>query len=331
MYRVHHKDRFAKKNAVIRYEPASLVPQKNIVQTHAPGSSVVSTHLKVAVNFACFFVAPAFKYESGIVASHSCTAGNSIQHTGNNLFSNTVHTLQRSTKFWLCLLFAGLLYTTVSAQNNQYPLVRTPQVVAVNHTLPEGVLAPEEAVPAKFSKNPTDEEIYRVHFFEEPLVALASVNFTGENNALVVALAAYSQRKNPDDFSSVTRFLNRYPNSRWRGSLLANLGIVYRRTGYYNQALDAWQTAWQILKSASEKRVKVLADKVVSELLLLNAWVGRFEEIEPLLKQIDLRVIEGPAGERIASVREALLANEKQSRYIIQVWSICTQPVVSQY
>ncbi|HEX5152710.1 MAG TPA: RHS repeat-associated core domain-containing protein [Parafilimonas sp.] len=192
------------------------------------------------------------------------------------------------------------------AQESQYAVVRTPQNVVVNKALPKNILSSNEIMPATFSKDPTDEEIFRVHFFEEPLVPMNSSVLTQENADLVYALAAFSQRRNPDDFTSITDFLKAYPQTRWRGALLANLGITYRRTGYFNQAMDAWQLAWNLMKDQTTPKIKVLADKVISELLLINAWIGRTEKMDSLLNEIDGRVTEGPGAQRIVAVREAL-------------------------
>ncbi len=190
------------------------------------------------------------------------------------------------------------------AQTSVHPLVRTPQNVTVQHTLPADVLSPGEAMPANFSKDPTDEEIYRVHFFEEPLIPTNTAAALGENAALVFALAGFSQRKSPDDFSSLLQFLKDYPKSRWRGALLTAVGIVYRRTGYYNQAMDAWLDAWRLLKEQKDPRVKALADRAVSELLLVYGWVGRYEKIDSLLQEIDQRVMTGPAVQRVMTIRQ---------------------------
>ncbi len=207
---------------------------------------------------------------------------------------------------------SGLIFLLVSAlssvgQAPSHPLVRTPQNITANRILPPNILLPGEAMPASFSKEPTDEEIYRVHFFEEPLVPESNkIAVTGESEALLYALAGFSQRTSPDDFSSVLKFLKDYPESRWQGALLANLGIVYRRIGYYVKAMEVWQSAWDLLKNEKEHKIKVLADRVVSELLLMNAWVGRVNKIDSLFKEIDQRIIEGPAVAQVRVMYSAL-------------------------
>jgi len=209
-------------------------------------------------------------------------------------------------KLWLFAL--GLLLVSISiGQNKEYPLVRTPQSVSAQRRLPSNVLPYGAAMPASFSANPTDEEIFRVHFFEEPLVPTKdTAASSGENTALLYALAAYSQRKDPDDFAAILHFLKSYPNSHWKGSLLANLGMVYRRTGYYNQALAAWQQSWSILKDKKDLQLKAMADKVLSDLLLMYGWTGRVNTIDSIFHQISGRTIQEPIATRVSMMRNAL-------------------------
>jgi hypothetical protein len=173
--------------------------------------------------------------------------------------------------FYILFFLTTAIGLPVLSQVSKYPLVHTPENVMVNTTLPKNILSAEEPVTANFSKEPTDAEIFAVHFFEEPLVP-ANGNYSAtENEALVLALANFSQRTSPDDFTPIIGFLNAYPKSRWRGALLADMGILYRRTGYYNKAIGAWEQSWALLKNEKNVKVKLLADKVVSELLMINS------------------------------------------------------------
>jgi len=209
--------------------------------------------------------------------------------------------------FTFTIIFFVLIFSCepLFAQDNTYPVVRTPAAVNVNRQIPEGTIDPSQMLTAVFSKTPTDEEIFKVHFFEEPLVPIDENVNEAENRALVLALSAYSQRTSEDDFTSLLSFLNKYPDSRWNGSLLANLGIVYRRTGYYSKAMEVWEVSWNLLREQSHRPAKLLADKVVSELLMINAWVGRKEKVDSLLAEISDRIIEGPATERILLMKRS--------------------------
>jgi hypothetical protein len=100
--------------------------------------------------------------------------------------------------------------------------------------------------------------------------------------------------------------LEQNPGSRWRASLLTNLGHIYRRTGYFSRALDAWEEAWKLAKDETEPKLKVIADRAVGELAQLNASLGRFERLEQLFEDIKGRDLRGPATEKIAGAREGL-------------------------
>jgi RHS repeat-associated protein len=204
------------------------------------------------------------------------------------------------------LILLVTCYSLHLIAQNEYPLIRTASSVTPDYTLPKNALKPDEPLTISFSKEPKDEEIFRAHFFEEPLVPMGGKYSSEENTALVFALASFSQRTNPEDFTALTSFLKTYPNSRWRGAIWADLGLIYRRTGYYSKALEAWQQAWTIMKDEKDKKVKALADRVVAEILDMYCWVGRQNETDSLLKEIDNRVIEGSVYERIMSVRAAL-------------------------
>lgn len=231
-----------------------------------------------------------------------------------SLGSKSFDALKHKQKMFALLLPLFFILNTraQSSEDAKFPAERTPTDVVVNYKVPDEVLPEGAAISVSFSKEPTDEEIFRVHFFEEPLVPMKGSFSAKENTDLVYALAAFSQRKSADDFSSVTNFLIRYPKSRWQGALLANLGILYRKTGYYNQAMDAWEKAWELLKAQKEPKAKILADKMIAELLMINSWLGRMKAMETLLKGLDKRVIEGPAMNRIVVVREALAGMKNQ-------------------
>jgi hypothetical protein len=71
--------------------------------------------------------------------------------------------------------------------------------------------------------------------FAEPLVA-AGPTTTVEDQELLHAVAAYERRLEPDDFTSLSRFLSAHPQSAWRVALLTNLGLSYLHYGYFSRA-----------------------------------------------------------------------------------------------
>src|SRR5262245_1045166 len=87
---------------------------------------------------------------------------------------------------------------------------------------------------APVSARPTTQEILRCRLFEEPLVHIGAEPTATENAALAAALNGYSKRASPDDFSSLTEYLQAHPMSPWRAALLVNLGLEYYNTAHYS-------------------------------------------------------------------------------------------------
>lgn len=177
--------------------------------------------------------------------------------------------------------------------------VKTPVSVQVNRKIPAGALRPDQPLVARLSSQPTDEEIYKLHVFEEALVPAAGNFDAQENKALVGALVSFHQRNDANDFSAIIDFLNNYPASRWKGAILTNIGLVYRHTGYFTRAIEAFKAAWDVLKKEDDQRVVLLADRALAELICFYSWLGDVEKIEKLQKEIEHRDIIGPGRERI--------------------------------
>ncbi len=152
----------------------------------------------------------------------------------------------------------------------------------------------------------SDAEISRARVFEEPLVPVGGRAPAEENEALSQALANYRQSGAGEDVSAIARFLERHPRSVWRASLLMNLGLVHRRTGYFSRALADWEEAWRLAKGESDLQARAVADGAVGELVDLAARLGLDERLESLLEELKERGVRGSATERIVSAREGL-------------------------
>jgi hypothetical protein len=59
-------------------------------------------------------------------------------------------------------------------------------------------------------------------------------------------LVAFSGRQESDDASALTGFLQEYPQSAWRPSLLVAMGGFYKQSGYFSRAIDSWNEVWNI-------------------------------------------------------------------------------------
>ena len=82
--------------------------------------------------------------------------------------------------------------------------------ITPNRSVPK-VSAPANTI--EFQANPTEQDIFRSHVLEEPLVPVGGLPSTEENAGLAAALLSYSKRTNPKDFSSLTGFLKRFPGT----------------------------------------------------------------------------------------------------------------------
>jgi RHS repeat-associated protein len=155
-----------------------------------------------------------------------------------------------------------------------------------------------------FSAEPTDEEIFGSHTFDEPLTPMTDTVSMDENVLLGAALLAYANGRNAERVEPITQFLARFPHSRWRASLLTGLSIAYRRHGYFSRALDAAEEAWQLARSQELGARKAVGDRALSQLAELSARLGRHERLDSLFAEIEGRDVSGSAGEWIFLARQ---------------------------
>ncbi|TAK27045.1 MAG: hypothetical protein EPO40_18905 [Myxococcaceae bacterium] len=147
---------------------------------------------------------------------------------------------------------------------------------------------------------PTDQELRQASFFHEPLVSIGGASEDGENRALARAIRTDLERGDPYATDALDEFVRTHPQSHWRASLLTNLGLLYRRMGRYQEALDAWDEAWSLTSSEVSVDGRAIADRAVSELALLNAELGRRGRLDELAISLEHRPPLGSAAERYA-------------------------------
>ena len=197
-----------------------------------------------------------------------------------------------------------------------------PPVIRVNHTLPAGVVDDDaspvpQAQPGMLhfsSANPKDGEFFQARLFAEPLVPTSNTVAMGENAALAQALAAFAQAGTKPSTDAAERvvplrqFLAEHPTSRWGLALWLNLGLTYRKAGYWTRALEAWEQAWTAGKKTTLPAAHLLADRAVAELAELNARLGRYERLAPLFEELDAsgRDLRGAAADKLAGARQGL-------------------------
>jgi len=157
-----------------------------------------------------------------------------------------------------------------------------------------------------FSTPPRDAEFFRVRILTEPLIPIGGSTSAAENTDLAAALLKFSRLHDPDDVSTLTSFISQYPQTPWKASLLVNLGIIYRKTGQWTKAMDAWEQAWSLSKNATTQSTRGIADRAAGEIAEINARLGRYDRLQSLMSELQKRGIHGPGGQKVAQAKEGM-------------------------
>jgi RHS repeat-associated protein len=188
-----------------------------------------------------------------------------------------------------------------------------PRAITVNRTVPR--VSPPASTPV-FSAEPTEGEIRRARVFAEPLLPLGPTS-SGENGALAASITAYAGHGRPQAIEPFTRFLDGHPSSAWRASLLASLGSVYRRSGYYTRALKAWDEAWTLAALDSSTSGRAVGNVALANALETLATLGHVPGLDRWLARAQERPPNGPAAAKTARAREARALIEAHPAMIV--------------
>ncbi|HEU5122558.1 MAG TPA: RHS repeat-associated core domain-containing protein [Verrucomicrobiae bacterium] len=161
-------------------------------------------------------------------------------------------------------------------------------------------------VTPEFSSTPEDSEFFAISVLPEPLSPIGGRTTIEENQDLAEALIKFHERSRLDDFSAITDFVGAHPKSPWRIALWTNLGLLYRKAGYFSRAMQAWENAWNAGKHFQSDDARAVVNRALGQLADLNARLGRKEQLLALFDEIEGRPISGPATEDIAGAREGL-------------------------
>jgi RHS repeat-associated protein len=206
-------------------------------------------------------------------------------------------------------IFASSRVVTMPAASSFPAPVLTPKNVVVNRTVPD-VQPPSTEL--RFSAVPTDAEISTAHVFKEPIVSVGRSLSPAENKDLASALTAFRNRQDSDDAGALENFLQAYPDSKWRISLLANLGSHYRQTMQFTKALAAWREMWVMGKDITDPDVKSIVDGAAAEMAHFLVTLGWADELQALLKELDGRPLQGAAFVWVDYARSALMQMQKR-------------------
>src|SRR6201992_1926833 len=138
--------------------------------------------------------------------------------------------------------------------------------------------------------------------FPEPRAPLGAPA-AEETRQLAAVLDAYRSAADIEAVEPIVDFLRAHPDSAWRPSLLANLAVLYRRTGYIERSLDAAREAWLLTRSSSAAGAPKIADTALAAYVELTAALGRTAELAALLDEIKGRPLTGHAAETVSNAR----------------------------
>src|SRR5665213_3278488 len=180
-----------------------------------------------------------------------------------------------------------------------------------------------------FSSEPTAAEISRARVFDEPLIPMNGEPSVEENRALAEGLTGYANRTNFDDFTSLTGFLDQFPDSKWSGSLLLHLGVEYYNNGYYSRALSAWEEAWQQCKNINDGIGKAQADRALGELARMYSKLGRMRELSELLDSNTNRILGGPGAQLVEAAKDALKTMQNHPEFCFRCGPMALDKILS--
>jgi YD repeat-containing protein len=171
-------------------------------------------------------------------------------------------------------------------------------------------LVSPQAVP---SDKVSDADLVNARVFLEPLAPLPTPADANENDDLAKALAAY-QKRNRSDLNDLTSFLTKYPQSRWKPSLQANIARVRFENGYFTEAIELWKSVWEATKDQKSPGLKAVADESVTQLMLLIGRLGQTKNLESYLSQVDKRPMFGTIESRVQQAKEGLTAQKERPK-----------------
>lgn len=156
-----------------------------------------------------------------------------------------------------------------------------------------------------FPENPSNHDIASARVFEEPLVPIGSTSNDSSNKELARVLVNFKDSGSLN-IEGISEFLSNHPDSPWRASLELNVGLKKLESGEITDAMNLFQSSWDSSKEEKNPRSKALADRSIAELLLLDARLGKTEELKNLFAQIRGRKFTGSNEQKVEGARVGL-------------------------
>ena len=156
-----------------------------------------------------------------------------------------------------------------------------------------------------FSAAPTDLEITSARVFHEPLLPMSGKENGSENIDLANAIKTFKSKNDLEDLSAFMSFIDSHQDSRWVPSLAASVGEIKFKTGYLSDAINLWTLAWEKGKAETDKDKAAVASHAIAHLLILDARLGRMDELKKYHQEIKGRAFYGSVKPRDGFKRRA--------------------------
>jgi len=169
------------------------------------------------------------------------------------------------------------------------------------------------------SSSPSVAELFVHSGLPEAPVPIGGVPGESDNRAFAAALKQFAVHSSPDDISALAAYLEAYPQSPWRISVLTNLGLMHYNSARFSSALAAFNTAWNEGKRIDATGPgKAVVDRALGELVRMHARLGHKDDLRLLFLEIEGRPLTGASTEYIAGAKEGLwmMDNEPDVAYL---------------
>jgi RHS repeat-associated protein len=224
---------------------------------------------------------------------------------------DTVPLARRIKAAGLAVLFlTATSVTPVIAADQSVATAAPPPRAVPKSSARKGSLGVKKITPKNFVASAhNDSDLCASRILIEPLAPMHVSHVDGENEALAKSLSDFSQDHKVEHLQD---FLQKFPKSRWYAAVALNVAEVVYEQGYFSSALSFWDDIWMQTKGEKLLLQKHIADEAVSRLLMLDARLGKTEELGHLLNEIKSRPIYGTAELRVHQAKDGLLAQQKR-------------------
>lgn len=157
-----------------------------------------------------------------------------------------------------------------------------------------------------FSAAPTDQEIMAARIFFEPLLPTTGPAQTQENIAVTKAVTNYKKKIDFSDVTDLVQFINDNPSSRWCAAIEINAALLCFKSGAFSDALMLWRKAWDHARNGKGDNDITIANRAFARLVLLQARLGRTDELRGLLEEAGKRSFFGSDSQMVESAKQGL-------------------------